>query len=474
MSWSIQVENLSKMYRMGDAVNPAMDGLYHVIEQSISRGVNALLGRKNNDESVHPLRRTGNNLVVSSNQIKDLPEGYFWALKDISFEIKEGDRVGIIGKNGSGKSTLLKILSRITTPTTGVFRFNGRLVSLLEVGTGFHPDLSGRENIMLNARINGMTGKAIKRVFDDIVDFSELGGQIETPIKRYSSGMYMRLAFAVAAHLESEILIVDEVLAVGDAAFQKKCIDKMLQISGSGRTLLFVSHDMDAVRKLCTGAMLFDHGRIVKPENEKTAHTAIEIVTSTPVAETTQTSLSSSADATAAYMSDGKSNKAEIIWQTSDAPTMDNCARIRAVRLLDANGNISCKFDVKDEITVEIEIEVMEKKLPVNAHIYLDDPINRQRIFFSMDNLVAPQEAREPGYYIERCKIYSPLLGEGTYTIETLICAGSENTNYATVTEQLRFQVSDDMKPEGVRGNWTRPWFQSAIRPGLEWKIEKK
>jgi lipopolysaccharide transport system ATP-binding protein len=192
----------------------------------------------------------------------------FWALKDVSFDIKQGDRVGIIGRNGSGKSTLLKILSRITEPTTGEIRIKGRVASLLEIGTGFHPELTGRENIFLNGAILGMSRAQIKRNFEEIVNFADVEFFLDTPIKRYSSGMYVRLAFAVAAHLESEILIVDEVLAVGDAQFQKKCLDKMEDISNkNGRTILFVSHSMSAIQKFCTTGILLNNGVILDKGN---------------------------------------------------------------------------------------------------------------------------------------------------------------------------------------------------------------
>jgi lipopolysaccharide transport system ATP-binding protein len=187
----------------------------------------------------------------------------FWALKDVSFQVKQGDRVGIIGRNGAGKSTLLKILSRIAEPTTGTIRIRGRVASLLEVGTGFHPELSGRENIFLNGAILGMSRAEIKRKFDEIVDFAEIERFLDTPVKRYSSGMYVRLAFAVAAHLEPEILVVDEVLAVGDAQFQKKCLGKMEAVSTTeGRTVLFVSHNLSAVQSLCTKGLLLDQGMV--------------------------------------------------------------------------------------------------------------------------------------------------------------------------------------------------------------------
>jgi lipopolysaccharide transport system ATP-binding protein len=187
----------------------------------------------------------------------------FWALKDVSFEIKQGDRVGIIGRNGAGKSTLLKLISRITEPTTGKISIKGRVSSLLEVGTGFHPELTGRENIYLNGAVLGMTRKEIKRKFDEIVAFAEVEKFLDTPVKRYSSGMYVRLAFAVAAHLEPEILIVDEVLAVGDTAFQKKCLGKMEEVGQEGRTVLFVSHNMEAIRRLCCNGIFLHNGSLV-------------------------------------------------------------------------------------------------------------------------------------------------------------------------------------------------------------------
>ena len=187
----------------------------------------------------------------------------FWALKDISFEVKQGDRIGIIGRNGAGKSTLLKILSRITEPTSGTARIRGRVASLLEVGTGFHPELTGRENIFLNGAILGMTRIEIRKKFDEIVAFAEVEKFLDTPVKRYSSGMYVRLAFAVAAHLEPEILIVDEVLAVGDAQFQKKCLGKMEEVGREGRTVLFVSHNMGAINRLCSTCLMLDRGRLV-------------------------------------------------------------------------------------------------------------------------------------------------------------------------------------------------------------------
>lgn len=268
MSWSIKVEGLSKRFRLGRGHTAQFDSSYQVLTNKVLGLTQKMLPQKFKKhivlapEAPKPEIQS-EHAVLHPAQFIDAPPNEFWALKDVHFEVKEGERVAIVGRNGSGKSTLLKLLSRITAPSEGKFSYRGRLISLLEVGTGFHPDLSGRDNIFLNAQINGISRREVLRIFDEIVAFSGLGAQLDTPIKRYSSGMYMRLAFSVAAHLQSEILIVDEVLAVGDSEFQKKCIEKMLEIGNSGRTLLFVSHDIHAVRKLCQSAIEMRHGRVV-------------------------------------------------------------------------------------------------------------------------------------------------------------------------------------------------------------------
>ena len=243
---AIKVENLSKAYQLGQ-----------IGTGTISRDLERWYARMRGKED--PFLRIGENNHQNTRSASDV----VWSLKDINFEIEQGDAVGIIGRNGAGKSTLLKILSKVTAPTTGRISGKGRIASLLEVGTGFHPELSGRENIFLNGAILGMRKKEIQRKLEEIVDFAGIERYLDTPVKRYSSGMYVRLAFAVAAHLESEILIVDEVLAVGDAEFQKKCLGKMGEVSkGEGRTVLFVSHNMGSIQKLCNKAILLDRGLI--------------------------------------------------------------------------------------------------------------------------------------------------------------------------------------------------------------------
>ena len=245
---AIKVENLSKAYQLGEFSTGTLSS-------DIQRKWALLRGK---EDPFLKIGETNDRAIKGTSDI-------VWSLKDINFEINKGDAIGIIGRNGAGKSTLLKLLSRVTSPTTGSIKVNGRIASLLEVGTGFHPELTGRENIYLNGAILGMRKAEIKKQFDAIVDFSGVDRYIDTPVKRYSSGMYVRLAFAVAAHLESEILIVDEVLAVGDAEFQKKCLGKMNDVSkGEGRTVLFVSHNLGTVAQLCTNTILLHQGNIVK------------------------------------------------------------------------------------------------------------------------------------------------------------------------------------------------------------------
>ncbi len=259
----ISVEGLSKKYRIhhqaeGQRYTALRDVLAHKLAAPFKRIRETIRGT--NGPVVGS--RSSGGPVVSSPVVCGPQSEDFWALRDVSFEVNQGEVVGIIGRNGAGKSTLLKILSRITEPTTGIVRLRGRVASLLEVGTGFHPELTGRENIFLNGAILGMHRAEIKRKFDEIVVFAEVEKFLDTPVKRYSSGMYVRLAFAVAAHLEPEILIVDEVLAVGDAEFQKKCLGKMKEVSTGGRTVLFVSHNMGAVESLCTRAVLLQKAAV--------------------------------------------------------------------------------------------------------------------------------------------------------------------------------------------------------------------
>jgi len=253
----IEVENISKQYRLGEVSTGT-------VAHDLNRWWARMRGKEDPTLSVtHSNNRTSKRSEDPDFSGKNSSDDYVWALKDINFEVKRGEVLGIIGRNGAGKSTLLKILSRITAPTTGEIRLDGRIASLLEVGTGFHPELTGRENIFLNGAIMGMTKAEIRSKLDEIVEFSGCALYLDTPVKRFSSGMVVRLGFSVAAHLEPDILIVDEVLAVGDAEFQKKCIGKMQDVAGQGRTVLFVSHNMGAVADLCSQSIVLSEGRVV-------------------------------------------------------------------------------------------------------------------------------------------------------------------------------------------------------------------
>lgn len=283
----------------------------------------------------------------------------FWALKDVSFDIQQGDRVGIIGRNGAGKSTLLKILSRITEPTVGQVKINGRVASLLEVGTGFHPELTGRENIYLNGAILGMSQVEIKRKFDEIVAFAEVEKFLDTPVKRYSSGMYVRLAFAVAAHLEPEILIVDEVLAVGDAQFQKKCLGKMQDVGTEGRTVLFVSHNMAAITKLCDKGIYLDRGLL---------HTA-----------------ASASDAVRVYLQNSASKFVENLSERKDRQG-SGVARFSSVEVLDSDRNKIGDVLCGDDVIIRIKLTSSDKQLRLKNPLFaigIDDSTGQRVLHLS-------------------------------------------------------------------------------------------
>ena len=282
------------------------------------------------DVLVAGARKIGN--AFRRDKIAKATVDHIWALRDVSFEVKQGSAIGIIGRNGAGKSTLLKILSRVTEPTEGYGELRGRVGSLLEVGTGFHPELTGRENIFLNGAILGMTRKEISARFDEIVDFSEVEKFIDTPVKRYSSGMYLRLAFAVAAHLEPEILVVDEVLAVGDADFQRKCLGKMGDVAESGRTVLFVSHNMSAILRLTEETIVLDKGRVIKR--------------------------APSAEAVDFYLNRGMSKLGERYWEADEVPANATPFRPLAIRVVDKDGVTSDSLRSVDPITIEIDYEL--------------------------------------------------------------------------------------------------------------------
>lgn len=370
----------------------------------------------------------------------------FWALRELDLEVRRGEVVGVVGKNGSGKSTLLKILARVTEPSTGFAEVTGQVGSLLEVGTGFHPELTGRQNVFLNGSIMGMTHEQVERRFDEIVEFAEVTNFIDTPVKHYSSGMYMRLAFSVAAHMECDIMIVDEVLAVGDIHFQKKCLGRIDSEVKSGKTVLFVSHNTSMIMQVCTRCILMENGRLVEDGMPQ------QIVES--------------------YLSRGMFINAERIWDAANAPTSEERSfRLRAIRMLDRQMNMRTRFDVKEPILIEMEWDVLNPRYALNVHIYLRHE-SGVTLFCSMDNLSSPwrNKIAPIGKYKAHCLIPPELLNEGMFTIEYLICTSPTTTEYATAPEAVTFYVIDDMVPGlGLRGSWAREWPPSALRPRLEW-----
>lgn len=363
----------------------------------------------------------------------------FWAIKDVSFTVGQGERVGIIGHNGAGKSTLLKILSRITEPTEGLVKMKGRIASLLEVGTGFHPELTGRENIYLNGAILGMSRAEVKLKFDEIVDFSEVEKFLDTPVKRYSSGMYVRLAFAVAAHLEPEILIVDEVLAVGDQQFQKKCLGKMESVGREGRTVLFVSHNMAAVRALCSRAILMKDGQIIKDEE-------IEIAVSS-------------------YLLEADTSAASIVWDAHAAPQTPEI-RFAEAHILNEAGKPTSSVDCRKEFSIAVEYQVLK-------------PLNELRIGFFMQNSDGiavcgsnepnawHQTTKNPGRYVSRCVFPGYVLNAGRY----LIRFGADLPPFDRPLVTTPFCLSltiEDVAGHGLR----RERLPGITRPRLDWISE--
>ena len=316
----------------------------------------------------------------------------FWALRDVSFEVKQGEIIGLIGRNGAGKSTLLKILSRITAPTAGRAEISGRIGSLLEVGTGFDYELSGRENVFLSGAILGMRKEEIQRKFDEIVAFAEVEKFIDTPVKRYSSGMYLRLAFAVAAHLESEILLVDEVLAVGDASFQKKCLGKMGDVAGSGRTVLLVSHNMGAITSLCRKAMLLENGYLQSFGNAE--------------------------DVVAGYLNLGAEKYGEAVFP-ADLQKVPGSEYVRliAVRIRNGNGQVTSSLDTRLPFVIEIEYRIlrMASNLRIGFRLLGHDG---RGVLTSMDaDVINVETDRTPGTYVNRCTIPGNFLNYGQYYI---------------------------------------------------------
>lgn len=364
------------------------------------------------------------------------------ALHNVSFEIALGEVVGVIGRNGAGKSTLLKVLSRITEPSSGRIELFGRVASLLEVGTGFHPELTGRENIQLNGALLGMTKAEIRRRFDEIVAFSEIEQFIDTPVKRYSSGMYLRLAFAVAAHLDPEILLVDEVLAVGDASFQRKCLDKMEDVRQAGRAVIFVSHNMPAVTRLCSRAILLDGGAIL---HDGPSHEAVSM-----------------------YLGSGTMRNAEREWKDlSNAPGND-IVRLCGIRVRTEDGQISDSIDIRNSVGVEMEFEVLEAGhvLVPNYHF-----INQEGVCAFTASEHDSQWQRRPrpsGRYVSTAWVPGNFLSEGALIVGAAISTMDPLKIHFFERDIVAFQIIDSLDGNSARGDYAGP-MPGIVRPLLNW-----
>ncbi len=426
MSIAIRAEHVSKLYRLG-VINHGM--LYKDMQSYLARKFgrpdpHAKIGKEFHDDGVD----------------------HYWALKDVSFEIEKGDRVGIIGKNGAGKSTLLKILSRITAPTEGKIKVKGRIASLLEVGTGFHPELTGRENIFLNGAILGMKRAQIAKKLDAIIDFSEIEKYIDTPVKRYSSGMYVRLAFAVAAHLDSDILLADEVLAVGDAAFQKKCLGKMEDVSkNQGRTVLFVSHNLSAVSSLCEKSILLSLGHL------ETEGRTTDVI---------MKYYSGNENAAASFIdfSKGKKklgNEYVTLLSSSIEDTMGNTVRERTIY---ESFRIRMRYSINKE---------SEARFVPNFHFYTGDGI----CAFVVN---APGvEIMKSGVYDVLCEVPPFVMNEGLYKIGLAITAYRLTSMDVAFFENgaLSVNIIDPMEDASNRYGYTGP-IPGVLRPSMNWSIK--
>jgi lipopolysaccharide transport system ATP-binding protein len=427
---AIRVEGLSKQYRIGrrrEQHDTLRDTLTDAVATPLRRAAKLIRG-----EATGPVEQ----------------DQTIWALNDLSLEIYEGEAIGIIGRNGAGKSTLLKILSRITEPTKGSADVYGRVGSLLEVGTGFHPELTGRENVYLNGAILGMTRSEIDAKFDGIVAFAEVERFIDTPVKHYSSGMYLRLAFAVAAHLEPEILLVDEVLAVGDAAFQKKCLGKMSEVGQQGRTVLFVSHNMNAIAALCERCIWIHDGRLKRIG---------------PTAEIIQ-----------AYLRGDEINLAERVWTDLATAPGDEYIRLTRVAALDEHGAVASLVDIRRPIDLVVEYMVLETTA-VHTLLRLTNDAGVD-ILATADNHIPEWRdgVREPGRYRSVCHLPGNLLAEGRHLVTVALTDATFRLKRAhgSAEHAIAFDVYDPMDGTSVRGSRTAGVWPGVVRPMLQWSSE--
>jgi lipopolysaccharide transport system ATP-binding protein len=373
------------------------------------------------------------------------PDDIIWALKDVSFEVKQGEVVGIIGRNGAGKSTVLKILSRITEPTTGFAEIRGRIGSLLEVGTGFHPELTGRENILLSGSILGMKKNQILRAFDEIVAFAEVEKFIDTPVKHYSSGMYLRLAFAVAAHLEPEILLVDEVLAVGDSRFQKKCLSKMEDVGKHGRTVLFVSHNMQSITRLCPRVILLNGGAV--------AHDG------------------PSSEAVKKYIASDSGLSGYREWSDPVAAPCGDVARLCCVRVQKEEGEITETVDIRRHFSVQMEFDVLKDGYCLLPH-FLFVKETGELMFTSVDTDPTWNGRNRPvGHYKGTVEIPGNLLSEGMVFVHCCMLTLAPDTVQFSAPDTVAFNVVDSLDGDSARGSYVGH-MPGVVRPLLKWNTE--
>jgi lipopolysaccharide transport system ATP-binding protein len=421
---AIRVENLGKRFTIG-----ASQERYKTLRDSLSNAAGA------------PVRLARS--IFQPNHNDRLSKTTIWALRDVTFDVHQGEVLGIIGRNGAGKSTLLKIISRVTEPSEGYVEIHGRVGSLLEVGTGFHQELTGRENIFLNGAILGMKGSEIERKFDEIVAFSEVEQFIDTPVKRYSSGMYLRLAFAVAAHLEPEILVVDEVLAVGDAEFQRKCMGKMSDVAQEGRTVLFVSHNMSAILRLTEETLVLEAGRLVHR--------------------------SATPDAIDHYMSMGYSEEGERTWRAEEIPTDAAPFRPIAMRVRDLKGREMETFRSVEPLTIEVEYSLEAPITGLRVGIYLLT-MRGEYVFTSFDTDRAEQYerfgVRPAGHYISRCVVPANILNEGRYVL-AMNASTFRIKRYFQDEHAMAFTVDGT----GAPGKHWAELRMGPVRPHLNWEI---
>lgn len=431
---AIKAEGLSKIYRIG-----MLDDAAENLGSSIIQAVKSPLKNYKKYRSLYNF-----DDVKSGPSADETQEDIFWALRDVSFEVPRGQVMGVIGTNGAGKSTLLKVLSSITPPTHGRVEIRGRVSSLLEVGTGFHNELTGRENVYLNGTIMGMRRAEVQRKFDEIVEFSGVEKFLDTPVKRYSSGMRVRLAFAVAAHLEPEILIIDEVLAVGDAAFQRKCLDKMEDVGQHGRTVLFVSHNMPAVTRLCSRAILLKQGALMMDGD--------------------------AADVVGAYLNGGHGISAMREWPDQSAPG-DDAVRLRCLRVKESNGQTLRSADIRKPIGLEMEYEVLEggRMLMPYFSAWNEEGV---KMFVAVETDPAWMGQRRPaGRYITTAWISGNLLSEGMIYISAHMRTLEPLHRHFHAHQEVAFQVIDSRGGDTARGAHAGS-MDGVFSPKLEWETE--